>query len=564
MISKIGENTMGRWFTSLPILISLIICSTLAEAQKSPTTDDSFESRVEQTSDNFEEFVDGLVNNVEIGVSRMFESRQQYSDSDNFTEDEKKSATAIDAVTFNGNTEIALNDSIQTDLLIKNGNLTVYGTVLGSILVINGDIDLRSSSKVMGNVRAMNGKIIKENGSFVEGFTEQSAGSTVKKHGRRNINRTKYTYSFKPYFWNDDDILDDNVLFRYNRVEGLFLGFGTEKKVYWDGSKSVSGAGSFGYGFSSHKWRLQLGLDRQFAVSDDILYEAGGEVHSTTDSKDDWIMNLSENNLAALFFHEDFKDYYQREGYSVHTARYSKDGYITTMIDVRYNDDRYASLDNKATWALFGGNSFRSNPSVSDGKMKSFSVAGGLSTIEKYRYHSEGWNLFVRGEYGGKGLGGDFDFTQALIDIRRFQPLSDDDQINLRIRVGALEGSPIAQKNFELGGANTIPAFGFKEFSGNRMVLTNLEYRVSSDIIDEIFFWPNSLNLIAFGDAGAVASVNTKWAVYEGFNSLRAAQFKSDYGFAIAWHDGDARLGFAWRTDKQAPVSIFFRLNRSF
>lgn len=556
---------MSRWYIFFAVFVVLIVFTSGVDAQNSKTSEDNFETRVDRTADNFENFVDGIVNSVEYEVNRMFESRQDYNnDVENDDEDQDKEKSTMDAVTFNGNTEIALNDSVQTDLVVKNGNLTIYGTILGDVLVVNGDIELKSSAKVLGNVRAMNGSITKENGSFVEGYTEQSASSGSKKHFRKNTYRTKYTYSFKPYFWNDEDILDDNVLFRYNRVEGFFFGFGAEKKFYWDGSKSVSGSGSFGYGFASHKWRLQLGLDRQFAASNDVLYEAGGEVHSMTDSKDDWIMNLTENNLSALFFREDFKDYFQREGYSLHTARYTKDGDVTTMIDVRYLNDRYSSMDNNATWAVFGGNSFRSNPLVNAGMMKSISIAGGLSTIEKYRYHSEGWNFYVKGEYGGNELGGAFDFSQAVVDIRRFQPIFDDDQINLRIRAGSLEGNPIAQKIFELGGANTMPAFGFKEFSGNRMVLANLEYRVSGDIIDEIFFWPNSLNLIAFGNAGAVSTVNTKWAVYEGFNSITASQFKSDYGFAIAWHDGDARLGFAWRTDKQAPVSIFFRLNRSF
>ncbi len=90
------------------------------------------------------------------------------------------------------------------------------------------------------------------------------------------------------------------------------------------------------------------------------------------------------------------------------------------------------------------------------------------------------------------------------------------------------------------------------------------EYRINGELIDELFYFPNSLSLIAFGDAGIVTTVNTKWAVYEGFTSLPSSEVRSDYGAAIAWHDGDARLGFAWRTDKKAPVSVFFRLNKAF
>ena len=557
---------MKRWYASVMFILALMFFPSLMEAQNSVRSDNSIESRIDEASDGLESFIDAVVDNVEYEVERWADPehppRDIFREENDEDQDGKRSSS--DAVTFNGKTEINAGDSIQTDLVVKNGDLIVHGTVLGDVLVVNGDIYLRSGSIILGNVRAMNGSVTKESGSYVEGYTEQSGSTSSKRYNRKHTNRAKYTYTFKPYCLNETNILDDNVLFRYNRVEGLFIGIGEEKKFYWDGSKTVSGAGSFGYGFTSHRWRMQLGLDRQFAASEDELYEIGAEVHSLTDTKDEWIMNLAENNLSSIFFREDFRDYFQREGYSVHSARYTKDGDLTTMVDLRYTTDRYASMYSAATWGVFGGRSFRSNPLVSTGMMKSVSISGGLSTIEKYRSHSEGWNVYLRGEYGGRVLGGDFDFTQAVVDIRRFQPVTDDDQFNVRIRIGALEGAPLTQKLFDLGGANTIPAFGFKEFSGNRMVLTNLEYRVSGEIIDEIFFWPNSFSLIAFGDAGAVTMVSQNQAVYEGFNSLRTTQFKSDYGFAIGWHDGDARLSFAWRTDKHAPVSIFFRLHRAF
>jgi hypothetical protein len=551
-------------FATLFISTLIFIPITAAQNDDDSTFDDTAD-RFERTADDFGNFVENLVEKIGSQVERMAEERSQRVESGNDDEQDKdKIKIPTDAITFNGDTEIAEQDTIQGDLVVKNGALIVRGIVHGDVLVVNGDIELKSTSYISGNVRAMNGSIIKNDGANVEGYTEQSSNTASKNSRKKKTYRTKYSYSFKPYFWNRENTFDDNFLFRYNRVEGFFFGFGSEKKFYWDGSKAVSGFGSFGYGFASHKWRVQLGLDRQFAGSGSSLFEIGAEVHSLTDTKDEWIMNLGENNLAALFFREDFRDYYQREGFSAHSAWYTKDGDASSMIDIRFLNDRYATMNKNAEWGVFGGNGFRSNPAVNTGTMKSVSFSAGFSTVEKYRYRSEGWNAFARAEYGGREVGGDFDFTQTIVDVRRFQPLWDDNQINIRVRAGALEGAPIIQKLFELGGANTIPAFGFKEFTGNRMVLANLEYQLSGEVIDEIFFWPNSINVIAFGDAGAVSTVKTHWAVYEGFDAITSNQVKSDLGFALAWHDGDARLGFAWRTDKAAPVSIFFRLNRAF
>ena len=541
---------------------------SISSAQDDDSVNGDYEDRFDRTSQNIERFVENIVDHIQTQVERIVEQRSErveyHDDGEEQVQDKEKLKIPTDALTFNGNTEIVENDTVQGDLVVKNGSLVIRGIVNGDVLVVNGDISLKGSARILGNVRALNGTISKDEGAMISGYTEQSENTSFGKSKKKSTYRTKYSYSFKPYFWDTGNDFNDNFLFRYNRVEGFFLGFGSEKKFYWDGSKAISGYGSFGFGFASHKWRLQLGLDRQFATSEGILYELGAEVHSLTDTKDEWIMNLGENNLAALFFREDFRDYFQREGFSLHTARYTKDGDVSTMVDVRFLNDRYATLNNGTNWAVFGRSTFRNNPFANAGLMKSLSLNAGISTVEKYRYRSEGWNIFAHGEYGGPELGGDFEFTQSVLDIRRFQPIYDDDQLNVRLRAGGFEGKPIMQKIFELGGANTMPAFGFKEFSGNRMILANIEYRLSEDIMDEIFFWPNSLSLIAFGDAGAVANVNTKWAFYEGFNSITSSQVKSDYGFAVSWHDGEARLGFAWRTDKQQFASIFFRLNRAF
>ena len=113
-------------------------------------------------------------------------------------------------------------------------------------------------------------------------------------------------------------------------------------------------------------------------------------------------------------------------------------------------------------------------------------------------------------------FGGDFDFTQAVIDVRRFQPLSEYDKINVRVRAGSLEGDYIPQKSFEIGGANTLPAYSFKEFAGNRMLLGNFEYVLSGRLMEDEFFWPSSLNFIAFADAGAASLVSTKQSDHRG------------------------------------------------
>ncbi|MFA6540442.1 MAG: hypothetical protein WCT99_02480 [Bacteroidota bacterium] len=522
---------------------------------------DSRGDRSARNGDDIEQFVNDIVDRVSSGIDRIAEERSDEYDDD--AGQDRRSVVPDEAVTFNGDTEIAENDTIHGDLVVKYGTLTVRGVVTGDVLVVNGLIAVKSTGHIKGNVRSMNGSVSKEEGAVVEGYIEQS--TETKNYKRKRTSRVKYSYSFKPSYWLDVPYVDNNFLFRYNRTEGFFIGLGSEKKFYWDGSKSVSGFGSFGYGFAMHRWRMQLGLDRQFAAGGDVLYEFGGEAHSITDTKDEWLMPLGENNLAAIFFSEDFRDYYQREGFSLHTARYSREGELSTMVDLRYGNDRYNSMLNNTDWAVFGGNTgFRNNPPVNEGMIRSITLAAGLSTVEKYRSRTEGWDAYGKVEYAGKEIGGDYDFNHALIELRRYQQISDDDQISIRLRAGSLEGTNITQRTFELGGANTMPAYGFKEFSGNRMVLGNLEYQLNGHLIDELFLWPHGLDLLLFGDAGAVTTAVSKKALYDGFDALTTSQIKSDIGFGFGWNEEGARLGFAWRTDKQASVAVFLRLHRAF
>lgn len=543
---------MQRHFYRIACVLSL--APFLLTAQSSQP-DDSFD----RTSDDIDRFVDELVGDIEVRLDDFLDGRTSRSrGGDGYRwDDQEKEGT--ETLTFNGDTDVAEGDTVNGDLVVKNGTLTVRGTVLGDVLVVNGDVLLRPTARVHGNVRAMNGSVSRDDGSYVEGYTEESSKEYDTK--RKRTSRARYSTSFKPFMWFDRD--DDDFLLRYNRVEGLFIGFGENKKYFWDGSRSLTGHGSFGYGLASHKWRLQLGLDRQFATSSG-LYEIGGEAHSLTDTKDEWIMSVGENTAAALFFREDYRDYHQREGYSVHTARYTKEGDVTTLLDLRYTVDRYTSMARIVGGSFFGGTTFRDNPAVDEGMLRSVSLTAGVSTVEKYRKRSEGWDLYMKAEYAGRAAGGDHDFSQVLTDIRRYQPLSGDDQFSIRLRAGSLEGTPVQQRVFELGGANTMPAYAFKEFAGNRMLLANIEYQVDSDILDEIFFWPDFLAMVLFSDAGAVASVPQRYGMHEGFDAFSVSSIRSDAGFAISWHNGDARLGFAWKTDTKSPAAVFFRLNRPF
>jgi hypothetical protein len=516
------------------------------------------------SDEKFDSFLEGLITRIQSNIQQSIEKKtSKYADQD---ENEEQPDT-LNAIT--GDYVIAHDEVVDRDIYVKDGTLTVEGILRGNATVIRGDINVLSGGRITGNAHAINGSIHRDSNGVIEGDIHES--SSMRTGFFKRYLERRATYAFAPR-WLHENLYTEGPIFRYNRVEGVYLGLSSAKKFYWDGKRIISGYGSVGYGFKTHRWRGQLGLDRQFAGSLGLL-EFGGEGHNLTDTKDDWIIGMTENTLAAFLFREDYRDLFQRAGFSAHTAWYTKSPNLSTMINVEYRYDDYKSLSKTTNWSLFKNeDDFRENPAVANGTMRSAVVTIGLNTVGKERYSPKGWDIFGQAEFGRhdwdrvmvEGSPSQSDFTRAVVDVRRYQPLSRYDNLNMRVRLGSLKGDYLIQKGFEVGGVNTMPAFGFKGYAGNRMMLGNVEYALNGSVFDNVDFWPGSVTMILFADAGSARFVGEQSAVTEGFDAFSVKDLKSDIGFALGWHDGSARLGFAWRTDKGVPPMVFFRLSRPF
>jgi len=312
-----------------------------------------------------------------------------------------------------------------------------------------------------------------------------------------------------------------------------------------------------------------LAKGAEVIVSRGELIEIGGEGHSLTDSRDQWIIGTNENTAASLLLHEDYRDYYGREGFSVHTGYYTRQDFITAQLSVAYVLDKYTSLEKRTEWSIFGGRKvFRPNPVIDDGRMRSIVVTPGFSTETRTSRGQEGWTIYGTAEFADERYGGDFNFSQAIADIRRYQPLSWYDNFNIRLRVGTSGGKIPAQKTFELGGLSSLHARPYKSETGNRMILVNAEYIVNGDFLRDLDFWPSGLlrhfNFIVLSDAGLMRSAPSEEGWMKGFEDIRFSEFKHDLGVGLSNRSGSFRIGFVWRTDVKSPGRLFFRFERPF
>lgn len=474
---------------------------------------------------------------------------------------------------FTGTTVIPSADTVDGNIVVKGGDLTVYGRIGGDVLVVGGTLYVKDGATIAGNARVINGTIVREPGGTIEGYEDKTSASTAgyREKGRTFVRGGK-TFDVP---WLSESSNLDNFVFRYNKIEGIFVGMGSEKKYYWDGERHYTAYGSIGWGFKSHTWRYNIGLDRQFAfsgVTSQSILEFGAEYYSLTDSKDQWLIGVHENSAAAFFFHEDFRDYFARDGFTVHAGHYSRLEDLNAEVSVAYLADKYDALSNNAEWALFGGEKlFRPNAFITPGNMRSVLVTAGVSTITKSYQGPEGWSFYGTAEFAQKAWGSNFEFNHYVVDIRRLQPLGRYDNVNVRIRAGTTEGlnaAAVPQKAFDLGGLGTLNAFPFKAESGNRLLLVNAEYIVNGNMLDDLDFWPTwvfrHVNFLLFSDAGLVRNAPTGSSALQGFDGLTWSEFRHDFGVGFSNHSGSFRAGISWRTDVKEPARFVLRFARPF
>jgi len=471
-------------------------------------------------------------------------------------------------LTYQGNTVIQKGDTVNTNLVVKGGDLTVYGRVNGDVLVVGGDIYIRDGAYIGGNIKVINGEVNKDDDAVVVGYIDKGSSKKEKSYREEEKNFRRSSTKLNANWVNETTNLD-NFIFRYNRVEGLFLGTGSEKRYYWDSQRSYSLYGSVGYGFKSHDWRGNLGLSRQFAFDDGQLFEIEVEGHSLTDTKDDWLIGVQENTAAAILIHEDYRDYFRRDGYGVNIGYAMQRDYLTGQVKAGYLSDEYRSMENQTEWSIFGGNKqFRTNPAIDNGRMRSLVSSAGLSTVTTTIYGPEGWSILATAEVARKNFGGDFTFNRYVADIRRYQPLGRYDNLNVRFRVGTSEGDLPFQKTYEIGGLGTLQAYPFKGEMGNRMLLMNAELIVNGDFLGDLSFWPSWLmrgvNLLVLMDAGIVRNVDANALWTSGFSDMKVSDFRHDVGAGIASRNGSFRLALVWRTDRKDTAHFIFRFSRPF
>jgi outer membrane protein insertion porin family len=242
---------------------------------------------------------------------------------------------------------------------------------------------------------------------------------------------------------------------------------------------------------------------------------------------------------------EDFRDYHEAEGVSAFVAQRVRSVTVrATVIRSQHRAVKNSVRTSLTRW----DEDFRPNPAADEGDYRAVNLAIDYDTRPSHRSPAtaQWWRLAF--ETAGGDLGGDFDFSRLLLDVRNFLRTSPGQQLSWRLVYGTkLSGTPPLQKRFGIGGVGTLRGQSFKRFNGEDVLLGDVEYR---------FDFSNHSFAMVFLDTGATADVG---------ESLDKKQFALDGGVGIGLQSERAALYLARDVrDASADIRVNFRLASTF
>lgn len=112
------------------------------------------------------------------------------------------------------------------------------------------------------------------------------------------------------------------------------------------------------------------------------------------------------------------------------------------------------------------------------GRTNSFTFMHVFDNRDNYFNATKGRRLSASIQYGGNGLGGDYDFYKFTTEGRFYKGLSNGHVLALRVMAGYISGETSYNQLFELGGSNNLRGFEDDQFKGEKMYAATLEYRI--------------------------------------------------------------------------------------
>jgi hypothetical protein len=339
----------------------------------------------------------------------------------------------------------------------------------------------------------------------------------------------------------------------YNRVDPLRLGLGYEAQL--PGSLYPRMGARIEYATGRDRTLYGVQLEQPLVRSG--RYAIGGSMVRVTGHNDLQQVEDLENSLALLLARTDYRDYFEREGQGVYVAWRVPD-FSNVSLHMRNDDYVSIPLDPGTRSWFHRDRELRPNPAIDPGRARTVALRLERLAHRTHRTHA-GLYHGIELEWAGGRMGGAFDYTRALADVRGVLRISPATTLVLRAVAGhAASGTLPFQKQFVTGGVDGLRAHTIGQYRGDQLLLGQAEAVVGLWRLRSRGF-EGGLHAIAFVDAGrAWSNPGHAW-------DIGRQHFAADGGVGLSTSEDNLRVYVA--KNLQDPGSDFVtsvRLQRPF
>ena len=395
------------------------------------------------------------------------------------------------AMRVSGRLDIAAAQTVNGNVAVLRGPVSIGGRVTGNVIVINGDLMLAPGARIEGAVFVV--------GGYLDGRERATIGGPVqhyrdplrfREEDERIIAETDQTVLDADESWvsrwrrrrrESDSKLSLMTSGTYNRVEGLAVRGGpTVRRILPWGEVRVD---AYGILRSVDHWEwtarnvghdvaAQVGLGRPGTVA------LGARAFDIVSPVESWQLRDTEVGLASFFLHRDYRDYWARHGGSAYLLVRAGETFSVTP---SYAEERWSALPERDPFTLFrGAQHWRPNPVTDEGRFRLIGTRIAYDTRTDIDDPSSGWHVVADVEHGRSAAVRlapipadvrapatdpvEVEYSRVFLDARRYNRVSPDGQLNLRLVAGGwVEGDELPlQRRFALGGAGSLPGYDFR------------------------------------------------------------------------------------------------------
>lgn len=379
-------------------------------------------------------------------------------------------------------------DTIAGTLAVLSGPVIVGGTVLGDLVVINGDMRLDSTAVITGSVYVVGGVASNRTLGRVDGDMQvwrsslafrNESGQLVAEDDETMLSRYSRWRQGPGADLKDIIIASGNS---YNRVEQLSILFGPRLRLNRGASRfTLEALGIFRTGDQISWERQNLGsrLLAEFRQGTEQQHFALGVRHTDeVAAVEQWSLSAAESGLTSLLFARDYRDYWNRFGGSAFVRVVPTSALALSLAVGR---ERWDSRDARNAFALFrGGRDWRPNPAALEGAITLVSTTARIDTRNNTERPRDGWLIQAEYERGDMDItrtpnpeelalsGPNLIYGRAFVDARRYVRIAPLTSVNIRVVAGGLvHGNALPpQRQLSVSGVDALPGYAFRGLSG--------------------------------------------------------------------------------------------------